>query len=233
MLPIALVAELQIMGFELSNKAHSQVSQSVKDQQVLAYVSEQTSQCSKDIIVQRASDYASPMQHPLRCQPNDAVFSTPHSFSMNQNQDAAIADVMPHQAPQTCGVLPQQSRNQVFNSLPVRQHSGSICPRLLYLDTSRGIKPVLLYNLLRHEYKLIRCKSQEPLKPSKEDIQNVLILTIIAHRKSHTLRKCRGFHKKSINDCKKLLKEHYICLCCCSATDHFAKNCTSEIKCIE
>ena len=53
------------------------------------------------------------------------------------------------------------------------------------------------------------------------------------HKKPHPLRKCRGFREKSIDDRKQLLKEHYICFRCCSSTEHFAKNCTAEIKCTE
>lgn len=53
------------------------------------------------------------------------------------------------------------------------------------------------------------------------------------HKKPHPLRKCRGFRERSINDRKQLLKEHHICFRCCSSTEHFAKNCTAEIKCTE
>lgn len=53
------------------------------------------------------------------------------------------------------------------------------------------------------------------------------------HKKPHPLRKCRGFCEKSVDDRKQLLKEHHICFRCCSSTEHFAKNCTAEIKCTE
>ncbi|KAL1252709.1 hypothetical protein QQF64_017402 [Cirrhinus molitorella] len=72
----ALVAGLQEMGFEV--RSNSQVPQSVKDQRVAAYVSEQASLCSRSSSARRGSDNASPTLHQPHSQPNDAIFPTPH-----------------------------------------------------------------------------------------------------------------------------------------------------------
>lgn len=53
------------------------------------------------------------------------------------------------------------------------------------------------------------------------------------HNKPHPLSKCRGFVKMTLDDRKKLLKEHMICYRCCASTSHMAKNCETPIKCLE
>ena len=53
------------------------------------------------------------------------------------------------------------------------------------------------------------------------------------HKKPHPLRKCRGFREKSLEERKQLLKENYVCFRCCSSTDHLARNCSAEVKCME
>ncbi|RXN36772.1 hypothetical protein ROHU_002657 [Labeo rohita] len=140
---------------------------------------------------------------------------------------------------------------------------------LSYLDTSRGIRPIiekLPYNLqekwlylgtrYKHEHFVsfppfsvlvdFIATKQGPVYVHKTQISGTTKAECRGsteridpnkhcplHRKPHPLRKCRGFHEKSINDRKQLLKEHYICFRCCSSTDHLAKNCTAEIKCTE
>ncbi len=124
----ALVAGLQDMGFEVCSKASSQIPQSVKDQRVAAYMSEQASLCSRGLSVRRGSDYALPTLHPPHSQPNNDIFSTPHPLSASQNQATASTDITPyqvHQAPQTSGALLQQSYNQALNSYPALQRGGS------------------------------------------------------------------------------------------------------------
>ncbi|KAK0131205.1 hypothetical protein N1851_034110 [Merluccius polli] len=49
------------------------------------------------------------------------------------------------------------------------------------------------------------------------------------HRKPHPLRKCRVFRFKPIEERKAYLKDNYIC--CCSSTQHMAKDCKAPIKC--
>ena len=53
------------------------------------------------------------------------------------------------------------------------------------------------------------------------------------HKKPHPLRKCRGFREKSLEERKQLLKENYVSFRCCSSTDHLARNCSAEVKCME
>ena len=53
------------------------------------------------------------------------------------------------------------------------------------------------------------------------------------HGKPHPLMKCRGFREKSLEERKQLLKEHYICFRCCSSTEHLARNCSADVKCME
>lgn len=53
------------------------------------------------------------------------------------------------------------------------------------------------------------------------------------HNKPHPLSKCRGFVKMTLDERKKLLKEHMICYRCCASTSHMAKNCQAPIKCLE
>lgn len=65
-------------------------------------------------------------------------------------------------------------------------------------------------------------ESRRPVDPNKH---------CPLHKKLHSLQKCRGFLEKSIEDRKQLLKEHYICFCCCSSAEHLTKNCTADVKC--
>lgn len=53
------------------------------------------------------------------------------------------------------------------------------------------------------------------------------------HNKPHPLSKCRGFVKMTLDDRKKVLKEHLICYKCCASTSHQAKNCRAPVKCLE
>lgn len=52
-------------------------------------------------------------------------------------------------------------------------------------------------------------ESRRPVDPNKH---------CSMHKNPHPLQKCRGFIEKSIEDHKQLLKDHYICFCCCSST---------------
>ncbi|KAL1460299.1 hypothetical protein MTO96_043374 [Rhipicephalus appendiculatus] len=45
------------------------------------------------------------------------------------------------------------------------------------------------------------------------------------HKKPHPLQKCRAFREKSLDERKSLLKQFDLCLKCCTATDHFGKDC--------
>lgn len=52
------------------------------------------------------------------------------------------------------------------------------------------------------------------------------------HNKSYPLWKCRAFGKKSLVECKNLLKEHKRCFRCCSL-NHVARECLVVLKCAE
>ncbi|KAL4008325.1 hypothetical protein ACER0C_002177 [Sarotherodon galilaeus] len=122
----SLVAGLQDMGLEVRSEANSLVSQSIKDQRVAAFVSEQASLCNKGLSATRDN---LPPSRPVT-QPHNA----------GQTQAATSAAIMPHHAlqaprksqapspqsfkspvyppptPQFSGTLPQQNPSQDFTS---------------------------------------------------------------------------------------------------------------------
>ncbi|VDI65180.1 Hypothetical predicted protein [Mytilus galloprovincialis] len=51
------------------------------------------------------------------------------------------------------------------------------------------------------------------------------------HKAGHTLNDCRGFRKYPIQDRQKFLREKRICFKCCETNEHFASNCTVNVKC--
>ncbi|KAL3983862.1 FRAS1-related extracelluar matrix protein 1/2 [Sarotherodon galilaeus] len=122
----SLVAGLQDMGLEVRSEADSLVSQSIKDQRVAAFVSEQASLCNKGL---SATGDNLPPPRPVT-----------HPHNAGQTQAAASAAIMPHHAlqaprkgeaplpqgfkspfyppptPQFSGTLPQQNPRQDFTS---------------------------------------------------------------------------------------------------------------------
>lgn len=48
------------------------------------------------------------------------------------------------------------------------------------------------------------------------------------HNKPHSLKKCRGFRKMSLDNRKKFLKDNKICFRCCASTTHQAKACETH-----
>nr|XP_021331373.1 uncharacterized protein LOC110439581 [Danio rerio] len=63
----------------------------------------------------------------------------------------------------------------------------------------------------------------------KEDPNKICPL----HNKPHSLKKCRTFRNKLLDDRKAFLKEKGICFKCCSSISHHAKECKSFVKCFE
>lgn len=53
------------------------------------------------------------------------------------------------------------------------------------------------------------------------------------HKKPHSLKKCRGFRGKTLEERKAYLREQNICFRCCDSSTHQAKDCKAEIKCSE
>ncbi|XP_026036546.1 uncharacterized protein LOC113029762 [Astatotilapia calliptera] len=53
------------------------------------------------------------------------------------------------------------------------------------------------------------------------------------HMKPHSLAKCRGFRMKTLDERKSLLKGLSICYKCLSSTEHRAKDCKADIRCLE
>ncbi|XP_059369650.1 uncharacterized protein LOC132107551 [Carassius carassius] len=55
----------------------------------------------------------------------------------------------------------------------------------------------------------------------------------LLHYKPHSLRKCRGFRAKTLDDRKAILKEKNICYKCCSYVNHMTKDCNTSVHCNE
>ncbi|KAL1442113.1 hypothetical protein MTO96_000009 [Rhipicephalus appendiculatus] len=53
------------------------------------------------------------------------------------------------------------------------------------------------------------------------------------HKKPHPLQKCRAFREKPLDERKSLLKQFGLCFKCCTATDHFAKDCKVVVTCAD
>lgn len=53
------------------------------------------------------------------------------------------------------------------------------------------------------------------------------------HKKPHSLKKCRAFRERTLEERKAYLKEHNICFRCCDSSTHQARNCKEEITCSE
>ncbi|KAJ8375796.1 hypothetical protein SKAU_G00063760 [Synaphobranchus kaupii] len=53
------------------------------------------------------------------------------------------------------------------------------------------------------------------------------------HKRPHSLKKCRSFREKPLEERKGFLKEHFICFKCCASTTHQAKDCRVDIPCSE
>ncbi|XP_067306911.1 uncharacterized protein [Pseudorasbora parva] len=53
------------------------------------------------------------------------------------------------------------------------------------------------------------------------------------HNKPHSLRKCRVFRRKSLEERKSILKENGICFKCCTSASHLARDCKATVKCME
>ncbi|KAL3969206.1 hypothetical protein ACER0C_029163 [Sarotherodon galilaeus] len=53
------------------------------------------------------------------------------------------------------------------------------------------------------------------------------------HKKPHPLKKCKRFRAKPIDERKPFLKENRICFKCCGSTQHLARDCRAQIKCMD
>nr|XP_055034971.1 uncharacterized protein LOC129422846 [Misgurnus anguillicaudatus] len=53
------------------------------------------------------------------------------------------------------------------------------------------------------------------------------------HNKPHSLRKCRVFRGKTLEERKRILKENGICFKCCISVNHLARDCKAAVKCLE
>lgn len=53
------------------------------------------------------------------------------------------------------------------------------------------------------------------------------------HNTKHPLNQCRAFKAKSLEDRKKVLKEHKICFRCCNSNKHLKRACIEEVKCAD
>ena len=55
----------------------------------------------------------------------------------------------------------------------------------------------------------------------------------VVQKLSHPLSKCLAFKAMPLTERKNLLSQHGICFHCLAATNHLAKDCTTQIKCFE
>ncbi|XP_039870639.1 uncharacterized protein LOC120723317 [Simochromis diagramma] len=53
------------------------------------------------------------------------------------------------------------------------------------------------------------------------------------HKKPHPLKRCKSFRAKPIDERKSFLKENRICFKCCGSTQHLARDCRVQIKCMD
>ncbi|XP_030582792.1 uncharacterized protein LOC115778696 [Archocentrus centrarchus] len=53
------------------------------------------------------------------------------------------------------------------------------------------------------------------------------------HKKPHSLKKCRGFRMKTLDERKSFLREHSICYKCCMSVTHKARDCKAVTHCSE
>nr|XP_054596974.1 uncharacterized protein LOC129163443 [Nothobranchius furzeri] len=53
------------------------------------------------------------------------------------------------------------------------------------------------------------------------------------HNKPHALLQCRGFKEKTLDEKRRLLKQHNVCYKCCASNKHVARNCEAAVKCSE
>ncbi|XP_078330327.1 uncharacterized protein LOC111129274 [Crassostrea virginica] len=54
----------------------------------------------------------------------------------------------------------------------------------------------------------------------------------IIHKESkHSINNCKAFQNKSVEERKRLLREHNICFRCCETSQHFARNCDVNTQC--
>ncbi|XP_069972597.1 uncharacterized protein [Penaeus vannamei] len=56
-------------------------------------------------------------------------------------------------------------------------------------------------------------------------------LKCIIHGTNHSLHECKSFKSKSLEECKKLLKENRICFKCCISKNHLSRDCPEDITC--
>ncbi|CAG2206754.1 unnamed protein product [Mytilus edulis] len=68
-------------------------------------------------------------------------------------------------------------------------------------------------------------------KDTRLDVSSESSVRCPLHKAGHTLNDCRGFRKYPIQDRQKFLREKRICFKCCETNEHFASNCTVNVKC--
>ncbi|KAL3983520.1 RNA-binding protein Musashi [Sarotherodon galilaeus] len=129
--------------------------------------------------------------------------------------------------------------------------SEGYIPGLLYLDTARGINPVvekLPYAMQEKwmnygsKYKEDHCVSFLPFSAFVAFISREAKMRndpsfrqseCPSHKKPHALKKWRAFREMPLEERKAYLKKNTICFKCCASTNHQAKTCKSEIHCTE
>ena len=178
--------------------------------------------------------------------------------------------------------------SDLVTELQIAKSEGDL-PGLAFLDTARGVNPIvqkLPYSLqeawitrgsnykqrhnvpfppfsyfvdfIRHQAKVkndpsfdISSSDSALPRPSKPALTRNFKVTPVAvrktsvspaenpsrecplHKKPHSLSKCRGFRKKTLQDRRTFLKENRICYRCCASTSHIGKDCKVSVNCSE
>lgn len=90
------------------------------------------------------------------------------------------------------------------------------------------LKPERPYQKNSHSAKPIAVHKTNITPPNNDIDKNCPL-----HNKPHSLKKCRTFRNKLLDERKAFLKEKGICFKCCSSDTHLAKDCKSTVQCSE
>ncbi|VDI17674.1 Hypothetical predicted protein [Mytilus galloprovincialis] len=91
-----------------------------------------------------------------------------------------------------------------------------------------------IYDRLQERYVLnstSNSKQRRSVISRRLDVSSESSVRCPLHKAGHTLNDCRGFRKYPIQDRQKFLREKRICFKCCETNEHFASNCTVNVKC--
>ncbi|CAC5421662.1 unnamed protein product [Mytilus coruscus] len=104
---------------------------------------------------------------------------------------------------------------------------------LSYYNSSSGINPIVakLPYFLQEKWTTHASSYKKSHKIAFPPFSLFSSVRCPLHKAGHTLNDCRGFRKYPIQDRQKFLREKKICFKCCETNEHFASNCTVNVKC--